>query len=246
MVDSSVYDRMINLASVGRNDTVLDIGAGLGFLTRRLANECRRVLAVEADPQLADILRQQLVGVQNVEIVQGDVLTANIPAFNKVVSTPPYNISSELLLWLLNRTFELAALVLQNEFAVRLVSPVGSENYGWLTVFVNLKADVELLDVVPRSVFYPEPRVDSVVTRIALKRDALKLRDESAFKRLLQVLFTHRNRKIRGAASLFIRAERRMRKKDVARIVERLPFRERRVRELAPEDFGVLADAVLG
>jgi 16S rRNA (adenine1518-N6/adenine1519-N6)-dimethyltransferase len=244
MVEPSVYDRMIDSASLTKGDTVLDVGAGLGFLTRLMAEKSKQVIAVEADPQLVFILREQLSQIPNVQVVQGDVFKVNLPGFNKIVSTPPYSISSRLLLWILNRRFDCAVLVLQKEFANRLAASVGSEDYGWLSVLAYCSANVELLDVISKSMFFPSPKVDSVITRLVPKLAPFDLRmNGTGFKRFVQMLFTQRNRKVRNAVLPYVRSVRAMPKEAVNAIVEKLPFLDRRVRELAPEDFGVLANA---
>ena len=99
----------------------------------------------------------------NVTVIEGDVLKASLPDFNKVIAIPPYYLSSQLVTWLFERKVDCAVLILQKEFADRLVAPVGSEEYGWLTVVTNQNAEVELLDVVPKTLFYPQPEVDSVI-----------------------------------------------------------------------------------
>jgi 16S rRNA (adenine1518-N6/adenine1519-N6)-dimethyltransferase len=237
---------MVNYASLDRNDTVLDIGAGLGFLTRFLADKCRNVVAVEADPELATVLRRQLSHFFNVKIIEGNILRVSIPQFNKIVSTPPYNISSRLLLWILNQEFDRAVLVFQKEFANRLAASVGNRDYGWLTVLTYFRAEVELLDDVPKSMFYPPPKVDSVVTRLTPRRSRLhKLENEAAFKRIAQMLFTQRNKKVRNAVLPYLKHVRLLSKEEACKVVETLPFRDMRVRELAPEDFGALADVLV-
>lgn len=245
IVDQSIYEGMINYASLEKDDTVLDIGAGLGFLSRLLAEKCKNVLAVEADAQVASILREQLADVGNACIIVGDVFKTDIPPFNKILSAPPYNISSHLILWIMQQSFDLGVLIFQKEFAARLVASVGSEEYGWLTVFTYCHAEVELLDDVSKTVFYPQPKVDSVITRLIPKRQPLGEQiSDIAFRRLLQTLFTHRNRKVRGAILPYLRGLRGMTKLDAVEVAERVPYSDKRVRELAPEDFGVLANAL--
>jgi 16S rRNA (adenine1518-N6/adenine1519-N6)-dimethyltransferase len=246
MIEPSIYQLMIKYASLGQNDTVLDIGAGLGFLTRFMADKCKGVIAVEADTELAAILHRQFSPFFNVKVIEGNILRVNIPQFNKIVSTPPYNISSRLLLWILNRGFDIAVLVFQTEFANRLVASVGNRNYGWLTVLTYLRAEVELLEDVPKSMFFPPPKVDSIVTRLTPRRPRLnKLENEATFKRMLQLLFTQRNRKVRTAVLPYLRQVRVLSKEEVCKFAETLPFHDMRVRELSPEDFGVLADVLI-
>ena len=245
MIEPSIYEDMINYASLKENDTVLDIGAGLGFLTSLMVGKCREVLAVESDAQMAAILREQLAGIGNVKVIEGDVLKTNIPPFSKIVSTPPYNISSHLLLWMLHKSFDRAVLVFQKEFANRLVAPVRSEAYGWLAVLTCYYADVELLDNVPKSMFYPQPKVNSVIVALSLKKPhPFELRNEAAFQRLIRSLFTKRNKKVKGAILPHLRTVQRMSKEEAVKAAGALPFLNKRVRELAPEDFGALANAI--
>ncbi len=227
---------MVNHAKLCDGDVVLDIGAGLGFLTRFLASKCKSVLAVEFDVRLAKVLREQLGGLANVQIMEGDILRVKIPEFNKVVSIPPYHISSRLLLWLFHKNFDYGVLVFQEEFADKLVASVGSDEYGWLAVFAYYYMDVELLDDVPKWMFYPQPAVNSVVVLLKPKKpQPFTLKNEELFKRLVRSLFTQRNRKVRNAISCFLKSER-------SEMV--VPFCDERVRELAPEDFGALANAL--
>jgi 16S rRNA (adenine1518-N6/adenine1519-N6)-dimethyltransferase len=243
MVKASIFQRISDYAALAKGDVVLDVGAGFGFLTRFIANKCKRVLAVESDVGLVEVLHEQLRDVANVKIISGNVLKVSIPAFNKVVAIPPYHISSRLLLWLFGKGFDCAVLVFQKEFANRLVAPIGSEDYGWLTVFAYYYADVELLDDVPREMFYPMPTVDSVIVRLRFRKQRpFRLKDEALFKRMVRSLFTQRNRKVRNAVLPFLKGLRAVAAEEAVRLAADLPFRDKRVRELAPEDFGVLAN----
>jgi len=245
MTDSTLWHRMISYAAIKNEDVVLEVGAGLGFLTHMLSLKCKRVIAVEVDPKLASVLRQQFCDVENIELIEGDVLKANIPSFNKVVSTPPYSISSLLLFWLLERSFDITVLTFQKEFAERLAAPVGSRDYGRLTVTTYYRADVELLDYVPKASFYPPPDVDSVVVRLKPKpTPPFRVRDEHAFFEFVRVVFTQRNKKLRNAVLPFLE-KRGMTKEKAQELADSLTFHDKRVRELAPEDFGALTNEVL-
>ncbi len=245
MIEPSIFQRMASYASLGSNDVVLDIGAGLGFLTRFLASKCKGVMAVESDTKLVKALREQFKDLSNVQIIEGDVLKVQIPQFNKTVSIPPYHISSFLLLWLFSKIFDCAVLIFQNEFVNRLVASVGSEDYGWLTVVAYYHVEVELLDVIPKWMFYPRPEVDSVIVRLKPKIPVpFILKNEALFKQLAQALFTQRNRKVRNAISPFIKGMHVVSAEDAVKLANSLPFQDRRVRKLAPEDFGALANAL--
>jgi len=243
MIDNELLDWMISYASVGPEDVVLEVGAGLGFLTRLLAQRCRRVIAVEIDGRLMDVLMDELRDMGNVELVQGDVLKTPLPWFNKVVSTPPYSISSPLIFRLLDRVFDCAVLTFQEEFAKRLSAQVGSKDYSRLTVATYYRADAELLDFVPKSAFYPPPDVDSVVVRMKPRAPPFRVKDEKTFFELVQIMFTQRNKKVRNAVLPFL-LKRRISKEKALKLADSLLFHEKRVRELAPEDFGALTNEI--
>jgi 16S rRNA (adenine1518-N6/adenine1519-N6)-dimethyltransferase len=240
-----IFDRMIDYGSLNPTDTVLDIGAGLGFLTRLMAKQCKTVIAVEAQAELIEVLHVNLANAPNVSIMSGNVLKISIPEFNKVVSIPPYGLSSRLLQWLFERTFDCAVLVFQKEFTDRITAQVGSKNYGWLSVLTYYCTQVRPLDVVPRSSFYPQPKIDSIIIHLTPKNPPpFKLKNETLFSQLTRSLFTQRNKKVRSAALSFFRNWRGMQKNNAAKAADDLPLSDKRVRELAPEDFGALANVI--
>ena len=97
MVEPSLFAKLTEYAALGQYDVVLDAGAGFGFLTRFMADKCKAVVAVEKDPRVAAVLLVQVKNCTNVTVVEGDVLKAELPAFNKVVAIPPYYLSSHLV-----------------------------------------------------------------------------------------------------------------------------------------------------
>jgi 16S rRNA (adenine1518-N6/adenine1519-N6)-dimethyltransferase len=226
------------------DDVVLEVGAGLGFLTRLLSSECKKVVAVEVDPDIVEILKTQLSGLQNVDLIEGDVLKVSLPSFSKVVSAPPYSISSPLIFQLLENSFDCAVLVLQKEFAERLAASVGTKDYGRLTVNVYYRAEVELLDYVPRTMFYPPPDVDSMMVRLKPRAPPFHVEDETTFFELVRTLFTQRNKKVRNGLIPFL-CKHEIPRKDAVTLADSTVYSAKRVRELAPEDFGILANELL-
>ncbi len=244
MINSDLLQKMVSYASVDKEDIVLEVGAGLGFLTCLLSQKSMKVIAVEVDPRLTEILKRRLGGLPNVDLIEGDILSVPIPKFNKVVSIPPYSISSPLLFWLLEKRFECAVLTFQKEFAERLAASVGTKDYGRLTVATYYSAEVDLLDHVPKSMFYPPPDVDSIVVRLKPRKPPFLVENEKTFFELLQTLFTQRNRKIRNAILPFLH-KKEVKNANAVRLADSLTFSEKRVRELAPEDFGALTNEVV-
>lgn len=245
MVDFSVFPKLAQHASLKRSDVVLDAGAGFGFLSRFLSEKCQKVIAVEKDPKIASILRDQTSALANVTVVEGDVLRAELPAFNKAISIPPYYLSSQLLTWLLDHTLDCAVLIVQKEFATRLNAPVGSEQYGWLTVVAHQAAKAEVLYDVPNWMFYPPPEVDSVILRIT-PWDTLPfaVKDQMLFRQLTKWLFTQRNKKLSNALVPFIRNQCKLDKANAEKIVSTLKLPDKRPRDLSPQEYGELSNAL--
>jgi 16S rRNA (adenine1518-N6/adenine1519-N6)-dimethyltransferase len=243
-VNSDMLQRLVSHASLTEDDVVLEVGAGFGFLTRLLSSKCKKVVAVEVDPNIMRILREQLRGLQNVDLIEGDILKVSLPPFNKVVSAPPYSLSSPLLFRLLKRRFDWAVLILQKEFAERLAASVGSKDYGRLTVTVYYRAEVELLDYVPRTMFYPPPDVDSMMVRLKPRDPPFHVEDETTFFELVRTLFTQRNKKVRNGLIPFLRKH-ELTRKEAVELADSMVYSAKRVRELAPEDFGILANELL-
>jgi len=246
MIEPSLFQIMNDYAQVAQDDVTVDIGAGLGFLTRFLADKCKRVLAVEADERLVRELFEQFENVPNVTVIAGDVLKTHIPRFDKVVSIPPYRISSRLVKWLLDRHLSPSVLIFQQEFANRLVAPVGSGNYGLLTILTYYHAKCELFDQVPKHMFYPQPEVGSIIVRLEPRKSKpFKVDNEPMFTKMVQSLFTQRNRKVRNAVQPFLRGILAKTPMDAETITAHVPYSTERVRMLTAEDFGVLANALL-
>lgn len=243
-VDSDMLQRLVSHASLTEDDVILEVGAGLGFLTKLLSGKCKKVVAVEVDPNIVGILRGQLRGLQNVDLIEGDILKVSLPPFSKVVSAPPYSISSPLLFRLLENKFDSAVLILQKEFAERLAASVGSKDYGRLTVTIYYRAEVELLDYVPRTMFYPPPDVDSMMVRLKPRDPPFHVEDETIFFELVRTLFTQRNKKVRNGLIPFLRKH-EIAGKEAVELADSMVYSSKRVRELAPEDFGILANELL-
>jgi len=166
-----------------------------------------------------------------------------LPKFTKVVSNPPYSISSALILRLLEEKFDYGILTFQEEFARRLVAKKGTDDYGKLPVMIYYYAEAELLKPVAENSFYPSPDVASVIVYLKPREPPFRVIDEVLFSNLVSALFTQRNRRVKKALEVFfrriVRADRNVRE-----LVEKLPFLESRVEQLAPEDFGALSNAI--
>lgn len=237
IVSIDLIHDIIDLSSISSKDTVLEIGAGLGTLTKFLAERAGRVIAVEVDPRLIRVLRWVLRGYDNVELIHGDVLKIDLPNVDRVVSNIPFKISSSLTFKLIEKPkFSFAVLTYQREFADRLIAKPGTSQYGRLTVAVNLFAEVELIRYASRFCFYPPPNVDVAVVKIHPRFKSLS-DDEKFLIDLLRYFFSQRNRKLRSPLLHYLVKVRGLDKKLATSIINKVPYSERRVRDLSPEQF---------
>lgn len=168
---SPYIDLLLEAAKLQPGETVVDIGAGGGAITRLLAPAVApagRVVAVEHDPQLADSLR--IAGWDGVEVVEGDILTIPLPRpMDAVVANPPFRIIPPVLRRLLDHGFGRAFLLTPLELAQRLTAAPKTEHYGKLTIQIGLRAKVELLFPVPRRAFEPRPEVPAAAIKVTPK-----------------------------------------------------------------------------
>jgi len=204
LVDTAARNLIVNSAELSKSDTVLEIGPGPGFLTEALVARAGKVIAIEKDPRFVRILSRRHAGSRRLHIIQGNVLETKLPSFNKIVCSPPYYISSRLVLLLISKRFRRAVLTLQKEFAERLVARPGSPDYGRISVMVQHKASVQLVGVIRRDSFLPVPKVDSAVVVIRRKRPEVPVKSERLFSDIVRFLFTQRRRKARRVLSRYL------------------------------------------
>ena len=235
LIDKGLMERMVEYAEVKSDDVVVDVGAGFGFLTEILAKKAGKVICVELDPKLYNFLRGKFSGKGNVKVVLGDFCKLNFKGlYNKVVSSPPYSAISRIFFKILEEGFEVAVLVLQREFALRLKAKPGEKDYGRLTVMAYAKCDVEFLEEISASSFYPKPKVSSILVKVIPKKELpMNIENWNMFEQTVKVLFTQKNKKLKNALKIFsnyngfhwIRS-----------IIPGLPYLERRVFTLRPEE----------
>jgi len=237
-VDPHLLRRMVSSSTINKKDIILEVGAGLGFLTKLLSEVAQEVIAVELDPKLCKVLKETLQEKKNIRIIKGDFLKIHLPRFSKVVANPPYSISSPLILKLFRGKFECAVLTLQREFIEKLTAQNGSTKYGSLTVIAYYSATIKALEDVPKHSFYPHPNVDSTVILIKPRKPLFDVGDKGLFIKVVKSLFTQRNKKLRNALNIFIRNEYNVKKEDTRILVEDFPYLESRVFNLAPKEFG--------
>ncbi len=205
LVDENILGVIGRLADLQRDDVVLEIGPGLGVLTRYLADRVRRVVAVEIDRTLEPQLSERLAGTSNVELLIGDALDLDPEALEppprKLVSNLPYNIATPVVVESLDGlpSLERWCVMVQREVADRFFAAPGTKAYGAVSVLVQLAAERTGFHRVGRSVFRPRPNVDSAL--VAFARRPLPP-DYAAVKRVVQAAFAHRRKTVPNSLEL--------------------------------------------
>lgn len=198
LIDNKVLSQIIQSAELSINDSVLEIGAGIGTLTIPLAKNAGKVIAIEQDKRIAAILIKRLdkLKISNVDVIVGDATKLNFPKFNKVVSNLPYKISSPITFKILENKFDSAILMYQLEFAERMIAKSGDSNYSRLSVMMHFYAEVEMLFNVSKDVFFPKPKISSAVIKLTPKN---KVEFNELFLKVTRALFQHKRKKVRNA-----------------------------------------------
>jgi 16S rRNA (adenine1518-N6/adenine1519-N6)-dimethyltransferase len=202
--DRSVLAHIADLAEVNSDDTVLEIGPGLGTLTSELLRRADAVVAVEFDAMLAKKLPGQFPG-KNLTVINHDILTfdlSKLPAGYKVAANVPYYITSKIvqLLMTAENKPSVAVLLVQKEVAVRLAAQPGDMSI--LAVSAQLYADVYLGDIVPAELFTPPPKVDSQVVVLHTRKQPLFTNvTEREYFRLVKAGFSAKRKKLRSSLS---------------------------------------------
>jgi 16S rRNA (adenine1518-N6/adenine1519-N6)-dimethyltransferase len=208
LTDPEALDAIVDAADLRPSDRVVEIGPGLGVLTRRLLAAGANVIAVELDARLAEYLRRELFAVRGFELIEADALSLHprelFPGEPiKVVANIPYHITSPLLHAFLegDRPPELTVLLVQLEVAARVAAPPGGMSY--LSVFVQNVTTADIVARVPAAAFEPAPEVDSAILRLRRReRPAVEPGPErETFHRVVQAGFRQRRKQVHNGLS---------------------------------------------
>jgi 16S rRNA (adenine1518-N6/adenine1519-N6)-dimethyltransferase len=202
VIDPNTVRKVVTTAALNGSERVLEIGAGVGSLTVALAGAAAHVVALEVDRKLVGVLEETLAGHANVELVHANALDANLGAFaaTALVANLPYNIATPLVLRALAEAPDLAVLTVmtQREVGERLAARPGSKAYGQASVLVAYHATARVAARVSRRAFYPVPRVDSVIARIA-RRDRTMEVELEHLRPIVRAAFSQRRKTLRNA-----------------------------------------------
>ncbi len=209
LIDSNILNKIVDAADLNEQRGALEIGPGIGALTERLARQAHNVTAVEIDQRLLPILRDSLQDYDNVNVRHGDVLKVDLQELFRedfanvekvsVVANLPYYVTTPILMKLLEEKLPLDNIVvmIQKEVAQRMAAAPGGKEYGSLSIAVQYYCVPELVCIVPKTVFIPQPNVESAVIRLKLREEPpVKVQDEQHFFELMQACFVQRRKTI--------------------------------------------------
>lgn len=206
LVDSSILDKIIESAQVGKDDCVLEIGPGIGTMTQRLAEEAREVVAVEIDKNLIPVLQDTLSDYDNVTVINADILKLDLNRIAKehnggrpikVVANLPYYITTPIIMSLFENHVPLQSVtvMVQKEVADRMRVGPGTKDYGALSLAVQYYAKAEIVTRVPAACFMPKPNVDSTVVRLVrYGQPPVKADDEAWLFAVIRASFNQRRK----------------------------------------------------
>lgn len=255
LVNPDVIGDIIDFAKITKEDTVLEIGPGVGFVTEQLVKHAKKVIAVELDEEAIKELEK--LECDNLEIIHNDILKTDISALSeenvKVVANIPYYITSPIIAHLLGEIDDLAnknrnkikdiILMVQEEVARRIVATEKSQSkqYGLLTILSQFWADCEIIRLVGRKSFYPAPKVNSALVSLRVRKEPLlQLSDYSFFRRVIKAAFSQRRKTLKNC---LVGAG--FDKEKVAKAISDLGLDENiRGEKLSIQEFGKLAGAL--
>lgn len=217
LVDESIISSILGHSKITSDETVVEIGPGLGFVTEQLVKQAKKVYAVEIDSDVINILKK--IPCNNLEIINQDILKTDLSQFGKnlkVVANIPYYITSPILVHLLGEIDDLnnknrnsineIYLMVQYEVAKRLVANESSpsKQYGLLSILAQFYADVEIVEFVPSKSFFPRPKVDSAIVKIKINdKPRVETKDYSFLRKVAKACFGTRRKNLKNSLCNF-------------------------------------------
>lgn len=208
LIDEHVLCRIIEGSGITKDDTVLEIGPGIGTLTQVLCERAGHVIAVEIDKDMIPLLNENLSEYDNYELINEDILKINLAALlgenkkAKVVANLPYYITTPIIMQLLENKLPIESItvMVQKEVADRMQAKPGGKDYGALTLAVRYYSQAEVIASVPPSCFIPRPGVDSAVIRLSCyDKPPVQAKDEEKLFEIIKAAFAQRRKTLANA-----------------------------------------------
>lgn len=197
IICEEIITKMLEEAALSPKDKVLEIGAGTGFLTREMLKVCK-VMAIEVDDLLADLLEKELPK-KNLELIRGNFLETKVTGINKVVSLPPYTISSPIMYKLFELKPKLCVFVFQKEFVERFSAEPGFMDYNALSVLTQYYFKTKTISKVASNCFFPQPNTESCIVKLTAWNQNGTVKNEKAFHAFIKSIFRFQNKNLLNA-----------------------------------------------
>ena len=249
LINQDIIDSIIDKAEITSNDTVLEIGPGLGSLTKALLQNAKKVIVVELDENMVQVLKSRF-GDERLEIIHGDILKLDLNEITekygkiKVVANLPYYITTPIVMKLLEEEYEIESItvMVQKEVGERLCAKAGDRELGAITIGVNYYSKAKIIIDVPKDNFLPAPEVDSCVIRMdILKEPSVKLVDKKSFFRLVKAAYSQRRKTINNSL-----ASGEFSKEEVLEVLNMLQIDTKlRAENLSIQDFANISNELL-
>ena len=207
LIDTNILKKIVEFAGLTEETGAIEIGPGIGALTEQLARSSKKVVAFEIDQRLLPILAETLSFYENVKIIHQDILKADVAKVIAaefagtpdlmVVANLPYYVTTPIIMRLLEEQLPIRGIVvmLQKEVADRISAKPGTKDYGSLSIAIQYYTEAEMVMVVPKTVFVPQPNVDSAVIRLTKRQaPAVAVRDEKFFFQVTKASFAQRRK----------------------------------------------------
>ncbi len=205
LIDTNIIEKIIEGAGITKEDTILEIGPGIGSLTQLMAEASKKVIAVEIDKKLIPVLEDTLSDYDNIRLINEDILKLDLHQLVKeegitslkVVANLPYYITTPIIMNLLEQDLpvESITVMIQKEVAERMDAEPGIKSYGSLSIAVQYYSDTEMVAMVPPGCFIPKPKVGSAVIKLTKKQNpTIKTKDEKLMFRLIRGAFAQRRK----------------------------------------------------
>lgn len=217
LINEEIINQIIEKADVNKNDTIIEIGPGLGSLTAKLLENANKVIAIELDSNMSNILKERFCLYDNFELIENDVLKVNLNEIIekyesvKVVANLPYYITTPIIMKLLEERLKLKSVtvMVQKEVGERFCAVPNSKEYGAITISINYYTKPEIIIDVPKENFEPMPEVDSCVIKLDVRNvPPVELKNEKDFFNLIKAGFSQRRKTINNSlASMGISKE---------------------------------------
>jgi len=254
LVDGNILQMILSSLELDREDYIFEVGSGVGTLTAALAPLVKKVISVEKDKRLFPLLKESLNHLNNIELIDADIMNLDLAIFlqgrrdkgeriEKIIGNLPYYISLALIgrIIELRKYLKFAVFLVQKEVADRLFAKAGSKEYGILSVLTQYYAQPKKIHLVPPTVFYPAPQVNSMLVKINLyQKPLLPVGEEKVFIEVVKASFRERRKRLINSLTSYFSSQ--LSREEVEKVLTEIGIsQDRRGETLTLEEFAHLS-----